>query len=241
MIELLDLALLAHGGLERWQQAMTIHAGVAVGGIALTRRQQGEIFADTEATVDVQRQHVVFADLTGPGRRGVYTPGHVAIEDADGTVLQERRRPREAFTGLDQTSAWDQLHALYFGGYALWNYLTTPYLLTFPGVQAEEVKPWDEAGERWRRLRVTFPRDIATHSTEQTFYFDQSGLLRRHDYRVEIQGKAPALSAHYTEAHRTVSGLVFPTHRYVVPTADDNTSLPGPVLLSIDLAGITVS
>jgi hypothetical protein len=58
---------------------------------------------------------------------------------------------------------------------------------------------------------------------------------------VEIQGESPALAAHYTEAHREVSGLVFPTHRYVVPVAGDNTSLPGPIILSIDLADIAVS
>jgi len=238
--DLLDLALLAHGGLDRWQRATTIHARAAVGGLALARRGQGEIFADTDVTLDVHRQHAVFRNFTGPGLVGVYTPGRVSIEDAHGTVLQELRRPRDAFTDLDRTSAWGQLHALYFGGYALWNYLTVPYLLTLPGIQAEEAQPWDEAGERWRRLHVTFPADIATHSSEQTFYFDESGLQRRHDYRVEI-GKAPAVTAHYTEAHRTVSGLVFATHRYAVPTAEDNTSLPGPIFISIDIADITVS
>src|SRR5713226_8122721 len=36
--------------------------------------------------------------------------------------------------------------------------------------------------ETWRRLKVRFPADIATHSTERTLYFDQQGLLKRHDY-----------------------------------------------------------
>ncbi|MDW5329936.1 hypothetical protein [Plantactinospora sp. KLBMP9567] len=240
MGDLLDLVFQAHGGMDRWRQATTIHAKAVVGGVALPSRQQGDVFANTDLTLDVQRQRGVFANFTNRGRRGIYTPGRVAIEERDGTVLHERHDPRDAFGGLGPTSAWDQLHALYFGGYALWNYLTAPYLLTFPGVQTEEVEPWREAGEQWRRLRATFPPDIATHSTEQTFYYDDSGLLRRHDYRVEIQGKAPALAAHYTDAHRTVSGLVFPTHRYVVPVADDNTPLAGPIIISIDLAEINI-
>src|SRR5262249_46939955 len=57
-----------------------------------------------------------------------------------------------------------------------------------PGVESEEVEPWQEAGETWRRLKVRFPADIATHSTEQTLYLDRQGLLRRQDYNVEIDG-----------------------------------------------------
>jgi hypothetical protein len=231
----------AHGGLGAWSRAATIHARAAVGGLALPRRGQGDLFTDTDVTLDVHRQRAIFADFTGAGRRGVYTPDRVAIEEPDGTVRAELRAPRESFAGLDQAGRWDELQALYFGGYALWNYLTAPYLLTLPGVRVEQGENWDEAGERWRRLRVTFPPEIATHTAEQTFYYDERGLLRRHDYRVDIQGKAPAPAAHYVEGHRTVSGLVFPIHRFVVPIAADNTSLPGPIIISIDLDDIEVA
>ena len=241
MSDLLDLVLRAHGGVGRWRQATTIHAKAVVGGVVWPLRQQEGVFADTDLTLDVQRQKVVFANFTGEGRRGVYTPDRVAIEDADGTVLAERDHPRDAFSGLGPTGAWDSLHAVYFGGYALWNYLTVPYLLTHPGVRTEEVEPWREGGEQWRRLRAEFPAEIATHSTEQTFYYDESGLLRRHDYRVEIMGASPRPSAHYTQAHRTVAGLVFPTHRYVVPTAEDNTALASPIFITIELGEITVA
>jgi hypothetical protein len=39
-----------------------------------------------------------------------------------------------------------------------------------------------------RKTRVRFPADVATRSTEQTLYFVQQGLLKRHDYHVEISG-----------------------------------------------------
>jgi hypothetical protein len=32
-----------------------------------------------------------------------------------------------------------------------------------PGVKSEELEPWQEAGETWRRLKVRLPTDIATH------------------------------------------------------------------------------
>jgi hypothetical protein len=62
----------------------------------------------------------------------------------------------------------------------MWTYLNTPFLLARPDVKSEEIESWQEAGETWRRLRVRFPADIATHSTEQTLYFDEHGLLKRH-------------------------------------------------------------
>lgn len=124
------------------------------------------------------------------------------VATGDGAV---RDAPREPFP-----SRWDALHTLYFGGYGLWNYLTTPYLLTLPGVRTEELPG--------RRLRVVFPPRIATHSAEQVFYFDEAGLQRRVDYAPYVLGSRSA--AHYTEAHKTVSGLVFPTHRHVLPIVD---------------------
>ncbi|MEV2211290.1 hypothetical protein AB0H86_07400 [Streptomyces sp. NPDC050997] len=33
---------------------------------------------------------------------------------------------------------------LYFAGYAMWNYLTAPYLLTRPGVVVRELVPQQE-------------------------------------------------------------------------------------------------
>ena len=42
----------------------------------------------------------------------------------------------------------------------MWTYLNTPFLLVRPGVESEEVAPWQEAGETWRRLKVRFPSDI---------------------------------------------------------------------------------
>jgi len=94
----------------------------------------------------------------------------------------------------------------------MWTYFNTPFLFALPGVHTEEIEPWQENGETWRRLKVTFPRDIATHSTEQTFYFDQKGLLKRHDYDVEISGASPG--AHYVSASE--SGRKFRTSIFVI-------------------------
>src|SRR3546814_14044537 len=95
----------------------------------------------------------------------------------------------------------------------MWTYLTTPFLFRLPGFTSEEVEPWDENGETWRRLKVTFPEGVPSHSTQQTFYFDQSGLLRRHDYSVEIMGGTT--SANYATDHKAFDGLIRSEERRV--------------------------
>ncbi|MFD4503714.1 hypothetical protein [Streptomyces sp. NPDC058457] len=245
MSTLLDLVLDAHGGLQRWQDARTIHAEGSIGGLLWSLRGQEGILATTDATVDVQQQRLVFDGFTGPALRGLFTPGRVAVERQDGEVVAERSAPRDAFAGHGPNTPWDRLHALYFAGYALWNYLTAPYLLTRPGVVVEELEPWrdgdgdGDADADRRRLRARFPQGLATHSTEQVFHYDTDGLLRRHDYAPDVLGGAPA--AHFCERHVQVSGLVFPTHRFVVPVGQDGHAASEPILITIDLTDVSVT
>jgi hypothetical protein len=83
---------------------------------------------------------------------------------------------------------------------------------------------------------VKFPPYIASHSNEQTFYLGDDGLLRRHDYEVEIIGNTPA--AHYVSDYKDVSGIMMPTKRRVFIRQPDNTPALDTVLISIDLSDI---
>jgi hypothetical protein len=97
------------------------------------------------------------------------------VDDAAGQVIEVRDNPRDAFAGHVGETPWDALHAAYFDGYALWTYLTQPFLYTYPGFETAEIEPWEEAGETWRRLRVIFPDHIASHTREQVTYFGPDG------------------------------------------------------------------
>jgi hypothetical protein len=119
----------------------------------------------------------------------------------------------------------------------MWTYLTQPFTLAMPGFHTEELEPRDEAGQPWRRLRVTWPSHLATHSTEQTLYFDPDGLLARHDYDVEISGGTSA--AHYAAAYAEVAGIRLPTKHRIFPRTPDGQSLAEPLVVSIDLREIT--
>ncbi|HYB39162.1 MAG TPA: hypothetical protein VEF72_27860 [Mycobacterium sp.] len=58
-----------------------------------------------------------------------FTPDRIAIEKLDRRVVAERKNPRESFAGHGLTTPWDPLQRAYFNGYALWTYLTTPFLM----------------------------------------------------------------------------------------------------------------
>jgi hypothetical protein len=129
---------------------------------------------------------------------------------------------------------WSDPQVAYFAGYTMWTYLTSPFILTKPGVSSEEIGAWRENGQTWRRLLVRFPDEIATHSREQTFYFDNTGLLIRHDYEVDIQGRNAA--ARYLTDYVTVNGIVMPGKMRVYPRGADNNALSEPLIVSVDLS-----
>jgi hypothetical protein len=242
MSALLDEVLEAHGGAERWREAQTVNARVRSGGLMLRTRVPGNRFADYRLTADLRRPHAILDPFPRAAERGVYEDGAVRIETADGEPLESRAQPRAAFfglSGLRRNLRWDALDSAYFAGYAMWNYMATPALLTRDDIDLHEGEAWEEAGETWRRLEATFPPGFDTHSPRQTFYFDARGLLRRHDYTAQVVGRW-ARAAHYCEEHARAGGLVFPTRRRVVPRGLANRALPGPTLVSLELSEIHV-
>jgi hypothetical protein len=66
----------------------------------------------------------------------------VAIEAADGAVLEELKDPHRSFEGHTLSTPWSDLQLAYFAGCAMWTYLNTPFLLAWPGVETRELSPW---------------------------------------------------------------------------------------------------
>jgi hypothetical protein len=223
MTTLLDEVIDAHGGLHRWKAVRALRATVSLAGPFWDVRAVPAALR-TDVTVDVQmhEQLVSLNRWTDTVHRFVLrTDPEVATMTAEDLhEVQVRRDPRASFpAGTD--ARWDTMQANYFMGYALWNYLTTPYLLSHPGVETMELEPWHDDRAPWRRLGVHFPPGIATHSTRQVFYFDSAGLLRRLDYDVEVSADGQA--AHYVDDYVDVDGLKFPTRRWIYPRQPDNT------------------
>jgi hypothetical protein len=239
---LLEEVIEAHGGLDRWRAARRVRARARSGGLLLRTRVPGNRFSDYRLTVEVAEPRTVLDPFPTEGQRAVFDHGAARIEDDRGGSVAVRSHPRPAFfgrSGLRRNLRWDALDSAYFAGYAMWNYLTTPLLLTRDGVRVAEGEPWMEDGERWQRLEVDFLAALDTHSAHQTFYFDARRLLRRHDYVAEVVGRW-ARAAHYCEEHAEAGGLVFPTRRWVRPIGPGNRSLSFPTMVWIELSELEV-
>lgn len=236
MNDLAKFAIEAHGGLDRWHQLKTVSARLLVGGVLWGLKGKDGILNDVHVTVDLRKEWASHWPFIKPDQHTSFQPDRVAIETGDGGIVEERFNPRESFKGHALDTPWDDLQLAYFAGYAMWTYLNTPFLFALPGVETEEIRPWRENDEVWRRVKATFPPSIATHSTVQTFYFDQVGLLKRHDYDVDISGGTPA--AHYVSELKKISGIMVPTQRRVFGRQPDGKAAPNPLVVSIDLSEV---
>jgi hypothetical protein len=139
-------------------------------------------------------------------------------------VVEERVDPRARMLGAKMTDPWDRIGRLYFSSYALWTYLTTPFLLATDGLDLTVLDPHEEAGEVWNRLRVKFPKEVPSHSEIQTYYFNDKGLLQRLDYETDVAG---GVAAHYCYDHLPSGGIMFPTLRRVVKRSPQDVGLLG--------------
>ena len=174
-----------------------------------------------------------------PDQRTMFTPDRIAIEKLDGTVVAERRMPRDSFAGHQMHTPWDPLHRAYFNGEALWTYLATPFAFAMDSFRVEETAPWQEGKETWRVLRVYFPGSIETHCQVQDFFFDEKLELRRHDYSVNIAGGFPAaqLMLEYTEAN----GIRLPSKRRAYTRGPDRRPILDMLMVSIDISDVAFS
>jgi hypothetical protein len=237
MTPLLQLAVSAHGGLERWNQVRTIVASASITGAIWAVKGQPDYLTNIVMRAETKQQRLV-TDFPDQDKRFTFVPGRVTLENLEGQIIQERNDPEASFVGQSRETPWDPLHVAYFQGEALWTYLNTPFLYAQPGFATEEIQPIEVGDEHWRRLKVTFPARIKSHTREQISCFGPDGLLRRHDYTVDILGGATGLN--YAYDYVTVNGLQFFTKRRVYAYEGDYVRVPEPLLVAIDINRITL-
>ena len=242
MNELLSAVLDAHGGLDNWQKATTLRARLSLGGPFWAARGWPELLSYQTVTLDAHRQHIEFTPVLAENRTSVFDidPERVTIRNGDGGLIEKRPWPRDSFPSELNPSAtpWDAVQVAYFASAAIWNYLTEPFGLTSPGVQAREIDPWEEDGETWRRLAITFPAANANHNPDQVFYYDERFMQRRMDCSPHVTGSP--LIAHYTHNPGTFDGFVFPTRRLVRRRQPDGVADQSFAAITIDIDTVAV-
>lgn len=234
---LLQFAMEAHGGLARWQRVAHIEANLSSWGLAFTLKGQGQALKNLRIRVQADAPAVVLHGFGGPGASGHWTPERVTMYDAGGQLLAQRDNPYAAFFAWRKRLSWDQLDILYFAGKALWNYLCFPFCLRQPGVMLTHETPQQPKGMFC--LDARFAPSVPSHSVQERFHLDPSGLLVRHDYTATVIGDW-AVAANRCLANETVSGLRFYTRRRVTPRLGQNRVLPLPMLVWIELDDLRV-
>ena len=236
---LLEFAIDSHGGLERWDAFTKLRAEVSIGGAIWNVKQQPGLLIDKVFEVRTHEQHLTVTPFPTPDERSVFIPERIVFETFDSTPVATRDDPEAAFAGQRFDDPWDKFHVAFFASEALWTYLTLPFLYTYAGFACEEIEPWRESGEDWRRLMVTFPDRIVSHSKTQITHFGPDGLMRRHDYTVDILGGATG--ANYTTNYKDVQGIKMPSTRRIYAYDGAGRKVPEPVLVSLDFGKLTFS
>jgi len=238
MNELLNFAVKAHGGLERWNRVRSVKVAASISGAIWFVKHNGDVLKDVVMTIDTKVESLV-TDFPGQDKRSIFEPNRIVMEKVDGTLIQARDNPEESFQGQQRESPWDDIHVAYFCGEALWTYLNTPFLYTQAGFESEEISSIQVEEETWRRLKVTFPEYVKSHTREQISCFGPDGLLRRHDYTVDILGGATGLN--YASEYRDVDGIIVPAKRRIYAYEGDYHLVKEPLLVAIDMGEIVLN
>lgn len=232
--ELVDILIEAHGGRDRWRTVEVIEFSLSSAGLAFALHMQASALIGLRVRVFPHERRVELRDYQKPGWCGVWTSSRVSLLDAGGRELMGRDDPRASFSRWSRQVRWDALDMLYFAGYALWNYLSFPFLLEEPEVALLTV---EEGRDALRRLDVSFDAGFPTHSARQSFHVDAMGNLHRHDYTADVIG-GWAKAANFCLDSVQVDGLRFYTRRHVVPRIGRGVVLPAPTLVWIKIDGL---
>jgi hypothetical protein len=238
MNELLSMAIKAHGGMDRWNKVTSVVAELSITGAIWYVKGKPDVLKNIVMTVGTRAEQVTTI-FPGQDKRSTFEPDRVVMERSDGTPVEARDNPEASFTGQQLDTPWDDIHVAYFSGEALWTYLNTPFLYARDDFATEEIAPIQVDGETWRRLKVTFPNTVKSHTREQISCFGPDGLLRRHDYTVDILGGTTGLN--YATDYRDVDGIIIPVTRRIYGYTGDYQLVPEPVLVAIDIADVTLS
>ena len=233
----LEKIFAAHGGLDRWQRFTRVEADIVTGGGLFPLKGLMPDTSTRRMTAWLDEERASVRPFGAPDQRTSFTPERLAIEKLDGTTVSEWKHPKDLFAGHSLSTPWGPAHRAYFNGYAMWTYLASPFLLQWSGVDVVEEDPWHEGDEVWTVFRAYFPGRIVTHSALQRFYFDGDGLLRRHDYVVDIAGALAAaqLTTNYIEA----DGIKLPSRRRAFAMGPDRKPISDLLMVAIDISNVS--
>lgn len=119
--DLLSKIIEAHGGVDRWDGYEKVEATIVSGGGFFPLKGVLQDSNPRRMTVWLHEERSSVIPYGAPDQRTMFTPERIAIEKVDGTLVAERRAPKDSFAGHQINTPWDALHRAYFNGEALWD------------------------------------------------------------------------------------------------------------------------
>lgn len=95
---LLENAVAAHGGLDRWNQVKSITVDASITGALWSLKSKGDALKDVRFEVDTTRERLTM-DFAGQDKRSVFEPHRVVMQRRDGTLIDARDDPERSFDG----------------------------------------------------------------------------------------------------------------------------------------------
>ncbi len=136
----------AHGGFDRWLGFQRIDATITSGGLMFEMKGIPQAPTPRHMTAALQREWSSVRPFGADDQQTDFTPG----PDRHRETRREHRR-RTTRSGAIVCRARPD-HAVgsaqraYFNGYALWTYLTSPFLEALPGISVRELDPIEDGG-----------------------------------------------------------------------------------------------
>jgi hypothetical protein len=211
----LERAIERHGGWSTWQRlhSVTLVPRVFRGMLPALKGHGRTFHLPAQVVVRPRELEAELMDYPTAGSRGLFARGEVRLVDPHGAATAHATAHRETFRGLAKYRRWSPLDALYFFGYALTHYHALPF--TLGEGQCLGYRRARLGNDVLEGVEVRLPPSLHTHCERQVFYFDSTGVLRRHDYVADIIG-GWARGAHFWEDYEEAEGLLVAKRRHVV-------------------------
>ena len=85
--ELLDLAVKAHGGLDRWNKVKAIKVGASITGAIWFVKGKGDSLKNVVLTAETRNERLT-VDFPGQDKRAIFEPNRIVIETVNGTLIE---------------------------------------------------------------------------------------------------------------------------------------------------------
>ncbi len=216
-MDLLQQALAAAGGADRWRRMRGFTVHITIGGKLIDRKYGSSALKEVVIEAEVLGRVVRIMGVDARDDQFVCCASQISVESENGGSSHVEPRPFESWKRQASRKAWDILDLAQYCSYSVWHLVAMPYLL-LSGESTCEILPLNrDRGEREghaeppRAISVCFSPAAAICPLRQILFFDADGLLIRTDYEaIEFNG---VRISQLVSAHQNFGGYIIPTLR----------------------------